>query len=271
VTVAVRVLSSLAPARRRLVLGVAGLVLVVVAAVAVAAVVRRDPPVEPVAQDQPGPVLLVPGYGGSTASLQVLADALTAQGRDARIVRPAGSGTQDLRDQAADLRDAVDAALGDTGAPSVDLVGYSAGGVVVRIYVADLGGGSHVRRAVTLASPHHGTDLAALAGALGTKACPAACQQLAPDSDLLRALNHGDETPPGPAWVALWTEDDKTVVPPDSGSLDGALDLDLQTVCPDVSAGHPDVPRTPAVIAIVESVLGRAAPVEPGASVCPSQ
>jgi triacylglycerol lipase len=268
--VAVRVLSSLAPARRWLVLGTAAAVLVVVAAVVVAAVVRRDPPVEPVAQDRLGPVLLVPGYGGSTASLQVLADALTSHGRDARVVKPTGSGTQDLLDQARHLRDEVDAVLDETGAPSVDLVGYSAGGVVVRLYVADLGGGSHVRRAVTLASPHHGTDLASLAGALGSTACPAACQQLDPDSDLLRQLNAEDETPTGPAWVALWTEDDKTVVPPDSGSLDGALDISLQSVCPDLRAAHPDVPRTPAVIAIVESVLGRAAPVRPPSSVCGS-
>ena len=256
-------LDSLSPARRRLVLGVAVLALVVAVAVAMAVVVRRDPPVEPVAQDRAGPVLLVPGYGGSTASLQVLADALTGEGRDARIVRPTGSGTQDLRQQAEHLGDAVDAALAETGAASVDLVGYSAGGVVVRIYVADLGGGSHVRRAVTLASPHHGTDLASLAGALGPTACPTACQQLDPDSDLLRRLNAGDETPPGPVWVALWTEDDKTVVPPDSGSLDGALDISLQEVCPGVRAEHPDVPRTPAVIAIVEAVLGQAAPEVP--------
>ena len=166
---------------------------------------------------------------------------------------PTGAGTQDLREQAEHLGDAVDAALEETGAPSVDLVGYSAGGVVVRIYVADLGGGSHVRRAVTLASPHHGTDLAALAGSLGSTACPTACQQLDPDSDLLRRLNAGDETPPGPVWVALWTEDDETVVPPDSGSLDGALDISLQSVCPGVHVGHADVPRTPEVIAIVES------------------
>ena len=117
-------------------------------------------------------MLLVPGYGGSTASLQVLADALRDAGRDARIVGPPATGTQDLRDQAADLGEAVDAALDETGAPSVDLVGYSAGGVVVRIYVADLGGGSKVRRAVTLASPHHGTDLAALAGSLGADGLP---------------------------------------------------------------------------------------------------
>jgi triacylglycerol lipase len=251
-----------------MVLGVVVLALVVAVAITVAVVVRRDPPVEPVPQDRPGPVLLVPGYGGSTGSLQVLADALADQGRDARVVTPTGSGTQDLRQQAEHLRDAVDAALDETGASSVDLVGYSAGGVVVRIYVADLGGGSHVRRAVTLAAPHHGTDLASLGGALGSTACPTACQQLDPDSDLLRRLNAEDETPPGPVWVALWTEDDKTVVPPDSGSLDGALDISLQSVCPDVDAGHPDVPSTPVVIAIVESVLGEAAPRLPTDAVC---
>ena len=110
-------LGSLAPARRRLVLGGLGLVLLLVVVLVVAVVVRREEPVEPVAQERAGPVLLVPGYGGSTASLQVLADALTASGRDARIVRPAGPGTQDLRDQAADVSDAVDAALEETGAP----------------------------------------------------------------------------------------------------------------------------------------------------------
>jgi triacylglycerol lipase len=255
------VLDSLSPQRRRLVVGVAVLAVLLAVAVTVALVAGRDPAVRPVAQGRPGPVLLVPGYGGSTSSLQVLADALAGQGRDARVVKPLGSGTQDLREQAQHLSDVVDRTLDETGAPSVDLVGYSAGGVVVRLYVADLGGGSHVRRAVTLASPHHGTDLASLAGALGSTACPEACQQLDPDSELLRTLNAGDETPAGPLWVALWTEDDKTVVPPDSGSLAGALDISLQSVCPDVHAGHPDVPRTPEVISIVESVLRAPAPL----------
>ena len=248
----------------------AALALVAAVAIAVAVVVRRDPAIEPVAQDRPGPVLLVPGYGGSTASLQVLTDALADQGRDARIVRPTGSGTQDLRQQAEHLRDVVDDVLDETGAPSVDLVGYSAGGVVVRIYVADLGGGSHVRRAVTLASPHHGTDLASLAGSLGSTACPTACQQLDPDSELLRKLNAGDETPAGPEWVTLWTEDDKTVVPPDSGSLDGALSVSLQSFCPDAHPGHADVPRTPEVISFVEGVLKSPGPQVPPPACKPS-
>ena len=265
---ALRVLGSLAPARRRLVLGVLALALATAVAVTVAIVVTRDPSVRPVAQDRPGPVLLVPGYGGSTAALEVLADALTDAGREVRIVRPAAPGTQDLRDQAEDLRGAVDTALEATAAPSVDLVGYSAGGVVVRIYVADLGGGSRVRRAVTLASPHHGTDLAALAGSLGSEACPEACRQLDPDSELLRRLNAEDETPLGPAWVALWTEDDATVVPPTSGALEGALEVSLQSLCPGLRVEHPDVPRSPAVIAVVESVLAGVVPRLPDPPVC---
>nr|WP_237448582.1 alpha/beta fold hydrolase [Nocardioides flavescens] len=259
---------SLSPARRRFVLGSLGLAIGVVVAALVGVVLSGDDAVEPVAQDDPGPVLLVPGYGGSTAALQVLTDQLSAEGRDARIVRPEGDGTGDLRQQAADLADAAERVQDSTGAASVDLVGYSAGGVVVRWYVAELGGGSHVRRAVTLVSPQHGTDLAALAGTLGSRACPEACQQLAPDSDLLRTLNAGDETPAGPRWVSIWTTDDATVVPPDSGALDGALDFSVQDVCPGLAVSHPDAPRTPAVIAMVASVLGTGGPDVPSSSTC---
>ena len=70
VVVAARVLTSLAPARRRTVLGVVVLTLVSVVALVVTLVARREPPVDPLPQGEAGPVLLVPGYGGSTAPLE---------------------------------------------------------------------------------------------------------------------------------------------------------------------------------------------------------
>lgn len=261
-------LDSLAPARRRFVLLVAGLVVIAVILVVALAVVRRSPTVRPVAQDALGPVLLVPGYGGSTSALEVLAGRLRDAGRDATVVALAGDGTGDLNGQARVLGTAVRAALRRTGASSVDLVGYSAGGIVVRLWIRDDGGGPLTRRVVTLGTPHHGTDTAALAADLSGGACPEACRQLATDSDLIRTLDAGDETPPGPRWVSIWTTDDQTVVPPSSASLSGALDLTVQSVCPGKVVSHGDLPRDPTVDAMVLAELGRTLPATPPTGVC---
>jgi triacylglycerol esterase/lipase EstA (alpha/beta hydrolase family) len=261
-------LDGLAPARRRLVYAVAGLVLVAAVAGGVGWWTGRDDPVRPVSQATPGPVLLVPGYGGGTAGLEVMADALRAQGRDVAVVQLAGDGFGDLDEQAKVLDKAAILEMQRTGARSVDVVGYSAGGVIARLWVKDHGGGNVARRVVTLGSPHHGTDLAGLAGDLAPERCPVACVQLQPDSDLLRRLNAVDETPPGPLWASIWTTDDKTVVPPSTADLDGAVDFTIQSVCPDATVTHGDLPRTPSVIAAVVRELAVAAPAVPGPEIC---
>jgi triacylglycerol lipase len=254
------VLAGLSPARRRLVLVVAALLVVAVGALAVVLVSRATAPAaEPVSQERPGPVLLVPGYGGSTASLQGLADRLTAAGRDATVVGLPGNGTGDLAAAADALGDEVEAALARTGAESVDVVGYSAGGVVARLWVAD-GGADVARRIVTLGSPHHGTTLADLAGDVAPEQCPLGCRQLGTDSDVLARLNAGDETPEGPTWVSIWTTQDRTVTPPDSARLEGALNLPVQAVCAQAQVGHGDLPRHAVVL---EMVLAQLAPGEP--------
>lgn len=256
--------ASLSPARRRLALGLLALVVVgvVVAAVALAAARRPSVPVASVDQTTPGPVLLVPGYGGSTDALGVLAGRLAAAGRDASVVALPGDGTGDLTAQAATLREAVDAALTRTGATSVDVVGYSAGGVVTRLWAADLGGAAQARRIVTLGSPHHGTQVAGLAASLLPAQCPTACQQLTPSSDVLAGLNAGDETPDGPEWVSIWTEVDQVVTPPSSASLDGAIDVPVQSVCAVSSVDHGNLPRDALVAAMVLAEIGAGPTVE---------
>jgi hypothetical protein len=241
----------MSPRRRWFALGLAAVLVLVVVAGSV--VLRRQGgPVEAVPQDRPGPVLLVPGYGGDTRSLRVLADALRDSGRQAEVVDLPGDGTGDLRAQAAALRDAADAALAG-GAPSVDVVGYSAGGVVARIWAADLGGAAVARRVVTLGSPHHGTSVAELAVGLAPSACPLACRQLVPGSDLLDGL---PEAPPGPVWTSVWTAEDETVTPPQSARIDGALDIRVQSVCPRARIAHGQLPRDPLVVGLVRQALG---------------
>jgi triacylglycerol lipase len=256
------VLSGLAPARRRLVLGGVAVLLAVVVAVVVTVVVRASggSAPRPVAQDRPGPVLLVPGYGGSTAGLEVLARRLRAAGKDATVVALPSGGTGDLAEQAHEVDAAAHQALARTGAASVDVVGYSAGGVVARLWVRDDGGGSLARRVVTLGSPHHGTQLASLAGSLLPGQCPAACLQLVPDSALLTRLNSGDETPDGPTWVSIWSTVDQVVTPPDSARLDGALDLTVQSVCPRSQVPHSGLPTDRVVQGMVLAELTPSSP-----------
>jgi triacylglycerol esterase/lipase EstA (alpha/beta hydrolase family) len=262
------VLSALAPARRRLVLAVLALG---IAALVVLGVVffgsGTIPAAPPASQQRPGPVLLVPGYGGATGGLQTLADRLTQAGRTATVVRLPGDGTGDLALSAKALGAAVTSALASSGAQSVDLVGYSAGGVVARLWVAD-GHAAVVRRVVTLGSPHHGTDLADLAGDLAPDQCPIGCAELASNSALLAKLNSGDETPDGPTWVSIWTTQDRTVTPPESARLAGALNLTVQSVCADAQVSHGQLPTSPLVQQMVLSELRAGPPVHLGAADC---
>jgi triacylglycerol lipase len=246
-------LDSLSPARRRFALGSAGLVaLALLAVVGVMAFRALDAP-EPVAQSELGPVLMVSGYGGSVDDLEPLAGLVSATGRDVVVLPPVGDGTGDLGEQAEALGEVAREAVED-GAPSVDVVGYSAGGVVARAWVSDHGGAELARRVVTIGSPHHGTDLAQFAlDAAGT--CPEACVQLTPDSGFLRALNAGDETPTGPAFVSVWTDSDQVVTPPDSARLKGAANVTVQELCPGATTSHGSLPDDPAVVAVVRAAL----------------
>jgi triacylglycerol lipase len=258
------------PARtRRRVVVVLLTVLLAGAAVLAGVLLTRPgtPAADPPAEQRPGPVLLVPGYGGGTAALQPLADRLTAAGRDATVVALPGDGTGDLNASADALGQAVTTALERTGEESVDVVGYSAGGLVARLWVAD-GNADLVRRVVTLGSPHHGTTLADLAGDLAPARCPEGCRQMTTDSELLAGLNAGDETPDGPTWVSIWTTQDGTVTPPESARLDGALNLTVQSVCADAQVGHGGLPREPLVQEMVMAELAAGDPVELGPDDC---
>ena len=241
--------SALSARRRTLFAGVAALI---VAAGVLVAVLRVD------TQDGSAPVVLVPGYGGGQDALRVLADRIHATGRETRLVTLPGNGTGDLLAQVA----ALDQVVG--GASSVDLIGYSAGGVVARLWVAR---GHRARRVITLGSPLHGTQLAATGGAVVPDACPIACQQPAPGSALLTSVAR--EPVPVP-WLSIWTENDQTVVPPDSARLDGAVNLPLQELCPDVHVEHGDLPTNPLTTAIVLSALGNDPPTrQPKGVTCP--
>lgn len=231
------------------------LVAAVIVALGVVVVVRVWPgPATALAPDKPGTVLLVPGFGGDRTSLEPLAQRLRQDGKNAVVLTLPGDGTGDLQQQTQVLDAAVNSALAG-GTSSVDIVGYSAGGVVARLWVA---GHKGVRRVVTLGSPLHGTQLAAQGGALAPSACPTACQQLAPGSPVLTPIAGAADVP----WVSIWTEDDQTVTPPDSARLPGAINLPLQQICPGASVDHGQLPTDPRVIGLVLASLAGTTPTD---------
>jgi triacylglycerol lipase len=249
-------LAALSPRRRLLMSGVALLAAAATAAGLIAAL--RPGPREPSGlppQNRPGPVLLVPGYGGGTSALDVLAGHIRARGRVALVVRLPGTGTGSLIADAAVLNAAVNQELAH-GARSVDVIGYSAGGVVALIWARLDDGVAKARRVVTLGSPFHGTRLAAGAAGLVPGACPVACQQLVPGSSLLASLRASDAAGL-PHWLSLWTTDDETVTPPDSARLAGAIGVPLQSLCPTARISHSQLPTSPIVTAIVLQAIGR--------------
>jgi triacylglycerol lipase len=205
-------------------------------------------------QARPGPVILVPGYGGNQTALRQLADRLAASGRSAQVLTLPDGGTGDLLAQADTLDTAVRQAL-DRGAPSVDVVGYSAGGVVTRLWVDRHDGAAAARRIVTLGSPLHGANIAGAGAALAPDACPRACRELAPGSSTLDTIDD-ESLPDGLPWLSIWTQNDETVQPPDSARLDGAVNLPIQSICPQSRVSHGDLPTDPAITALVIDALG---------------
>lgn len=264
-------LGRLSPRRRIFAVGLAA-VLAVVVAVIVAGVIRAGggqgrrhatgfPP-----QDQLGPVLLVPGYGGSTASLSALARRIRSTGRQATVVHLPGNGTGSLIADASALNAAAARALRG-GAPSVDVIGYSAGGVAALLWVREDGGMHKARRVVTLGSPFHGARIASAAEGFVPGACPAACQQLVPGSTLLNQLD-ATPVPARPRWLSLWSTDDATVTPPDSARLAGAINVPIQSVCPGRKISHSQLPGNPVVTAMVLQAIGPGPVRRPTASDC---
>ncbi len=270
--------------RRRAVLITGAVVLVAASVIAVAAY-RADPgrsghrasaghhaggaggtDVRRPAQQRLGPVLLVPGYGGDTSSLQPLAARLRAAGRTATVLQLPGAGTGSLIADAAVLNAAVSRDL-KRGAPSVDVIGYSAGGVVALLWAQRDGGSAKARRVITLGAPFHGTQLAAAAAAFVPGECPAACRQLVPGSKLLASLTAADSAGT-PRWLSLWTTDDAVVQPPDSAKLAGAVNVPVQSLCPAARISHSQLPTNPVVEAIVMRAIGAGPLRQPSAAAC---
>ena len=123
-----------------------------------------------------------------------------------------------------------------------DLLGFSMGGLISRYYLQRLGGLARVRRFLTLSSPHQGTWTGYLRWNAG-------CEQMRPNSDFLRDLNHDWHTLEQVRFVSLWTPLDLMIVPADSSVIPVGRSLSLPV------ALHPWMLTDDPVLSTVAQIL----------------
>lgn len=149
------------------------------------------------------PVILVHGFGHNRSGWFFLDRRLRQSGFSSVHTINYSALTNDIPTLARRLAERVAEVQALTGAPKVNIVGHSLGGIVLRWYVQELGGHEHVDTAITIASPHGGSDLARFARG------PVA-PQLAPGSRLLRRLDK-TAVPSAVRWIAYYSNLDVLV------------------------------------------------------------
>jgi triacylglycerol lipase len=124
---------------------------------------------------------------------------------------------------------------------SIDLVGFSMGGLVARYYIQRLGGVERVRRFIKMSSPHKGTWTAFLRWNRGAR-------QMRPGSDFLEDLNRDSATLGRIEFTTIWTPFD-LIVPADSSRLGVGRSIRVNV------ATHPLMARDRRVLDLVDLLL----------------
>ncbi|MFD4468554.1 esterase/lipase family protein [Rhodococcus sp. NPDC058505] len=184
---------------------------------------------------------------------------------------PGNFGTEDMVASAEQVADFVRRVRESSGAPKVDLVGFSQGATVTRHFVNKLGGAAVVDRWVGMASPSYGGvfyGLVPIADAVpGGRAVVSlftttAVEQQAQGSDFLTELNAPSDTVPGVRYTTIGTRYDEMIQPYTNIALrgPGADNILIQDRCPQNKTGHMNMPYDPYTLGLVEQALDPTAP-----------
>ncbi|MFD8754000.1 esterase/lipase family protein [Kitasatospora sp. NPDC059577] len=168
-------------------------------------------------------------------------------------------------DSAAQLARFVDLVRNATGAPKVDIVGHSQGGMLPNYYLKFLGGASKVGKLVGLAPSNHGTTLDGIVNLapyfpgvanLIYTVCQA-CRDQAVGSDFNKAMASRPDTVPGVSYTVISTVYDEVVTPWRTQFLNGpgVDDVVLQDRCPISLVEHVGIAFSPTALHLVTNAL----------------
>lgn len=163
------------------------------------------------------PVLLVHGIHDTPRTFRKCLQALERSelAPAETVALTPNDGSCSLKVLAAQVDHAARNLLQTTGAPKIDLVGFSMGSLVSRYWLQRLGGKDYTRRFISISGPHAGTWTAHLSGKPGIR-------EMRPQSAFLQDLE-ADPHPFGDVDVhVLFTPLDLMIVPAKSSLLEHA-------------------------------------------------
>lgn len=125
---------------------------------------------------------------------------------------------------------------------TINLVGFSMGGLTCRYYVQRMGGLARTERLITISSPHQGTVMA------NCSKRPA-CIQMRPKSKFLTNLNRDVITLEKVNFASIWTPLDLMIFPAKSSSLGVGREQKLWV------GAHPLMVLQPSALKVVAELL----------------
>lgn len=217
------------------------------------------------------PVVLLHGTLSSIAvDYAVLVPALLTAGRCVYGADYGRSGLGPVRDSATQAAAVIQQVRSMTGAATVDVVGFSQGGLVLRTALRLDGVADAVGTAVLISPSFHGSTSAVVSSAPAAL-CPACVDQTA-GSELLTQLAVGGDLDGDVRYAVVVTSVDAVVTPWESqlpaGPADRVRSVVLDRQCLGLIVAHQDMARTPAVVGWVVAALAAAGEVSADAVIC---
>lgn len=207
--------------------------------------------------DDAPPVLLVHGYGNDARAMGAIERSLSRDGFRAFSLDLPRNGFGDAVDDARVVGAKIDEIRALTGAPSVDLVGHSRGGLVARTWQQLLDEQGTTGRVVTVSSANQGIDLGAFDW-LASATLPDGMQQIRRGASFIDDLARSR---PGHDVVAVGTNGiDGVLVPASAARIDDASFIAVdtgRTIGPMSRVGHYGILRDDAAYEAIRGALLR--------------
>ena len=217
------------------------------------------------------PVVLLHGTFSTVATnFSAMVPALRRAGRCVYGIDYGHGGIDPVTDSALAVTRFIGAVRAATGARTVDVVGYSQGGLVLRAALRLDGLAPDVRVAVLIAPSFHGTT-SPVVGAVPVALCPA-CAEQAAGSSLIRRLDAGGDLDGSVRYAVVSSTDDTVVTPVSSqvpaGPPSRVRAVTVQQRCPGAHLDHVALPGNPGVVHWVVAALRTDGRPPPGSLTC---